>query len=319
MGVFHAGVLTTEESIDVVALADNRPGVASAAAADIGAVAYGTVADLLRDDSVEAWLIATPTPTHPDLVEAAVAHGLHVLCEKPLSLDLADHDRLESLANAAGVVLQVGFWRRFSPPWRRARDEIDAGAIGDPLMLRLAQWDADPPPPAFCDPAVSGGLAIDCGVHEYDLVEWLTGLSVESVTARNLPIVDAGVKSSGDVDNLVALLDLDGGAAATVDLTRNARYEDDVRTEILGSEGVLFVESLPRGRARLATASGVTVVEGSDTDDAAAAGVAGQAAAFAALVRGADIEVPGAAASARAVRIGRAVQRAAATRTSVAV
>ena len=79
------------------------------------------------------------------------------------------------LAADAACVLQVGFWRRFAPPWRQAKARIDAGEIGTPIYLRLAQWDADPPPAEFCDPAVSGGLAIDCGVHEYDLAEWLTG------------------------------------------------------------------------------------------------------------------------------------------------
>jgi myo-inositol 2-dehydrogenase/D-chiro-inositol 1-dehydrogenase len=184
-------------------------------------------------------------------------------------------------------------------------------------MLRLAQWDAYPPPPAFCDPQVSGGLAIDCGVHEFDLVEWLTGLPVETVTAWNLPLVDAAVGDSGDVDNLVAVLGLAGGAVATVDLTRNCRYEDDVRTEILGEEGAIFVDLLPVGRTRIATSAGVAVAAGSETDDAFVEGIVGQADAFAAAVRGADFDGPGAFASTQAVRIGRAVQEAAATRATI--
>jgi len=210
-------------------------------------------------------------------------------------------------------VLQIGFWRRFSPPWVEARRLIDAGAIGKPLTIRLAQWDANPPPAEFCDPKVSGGLAIDCGVHEYDLAEWLTGLGIRSVTARNLPVVDRALAAVGDVDNLVALLDLEGGVVATVDLTRNARYDDDVRTEILGSAGAIFVDLLPTGRARLADATGVTEVSGSQVPDATAAGVAGQARAFAAAVRGVAVELPAAEASSRAVGVGRAVQRAAAS------
>lgn len=319
MGALHARVLGAEEGIDVVALVDTRPGVAEAAAADLGAEAYSSVEELAESADLDAWLIATPTPTHPELVELAVGRGLHVFCEKPLSLDVAEHERLGSLAADAGVVLQVGFWRRFSPPWATAHDLIHDGAIGEPLMVRLAQWDANPPPPAFCDPDVSGGLAIDCGVHEYDLAEWLTGRRVQAVTARNLPVVDPGVAGSGDVDNLVALLDLEGGVTATISLTRNARYDDDVRTEILGSNGALFIDLLPEGRARLANSEGVSVVGGSEVADGTAAGVAAQARAFTAKVGGADIEVPGADQSARAVAIGRAVQRAAAGREAVAL
>ena len=141
------------------------------------------------------------------------------------------------LARDQGRVLQVGFWRRFAPPWRTAKERIDAGEIGTPVYVRLAQWDGDPPPASFCDPAVSGGLAIDCGVHEYDLAEWLTGRRITRVSAWALPLVEPSVGEAGDLDNLLAVLELEGGAVATVDLTRNARYGDDVRTEILGSQG----------------------------------------------------------------------------------
>ena len=168
-------------------------------------------------------------------------------------------------------------------------------------------------------PPSAAGLAIDCGVHEYDLAEWLTGRRVVSVTAWSLPVVDAGVASVGDVDNLVAVLELDDGAVATVDLSRNARYGDDVRTEVLGSSGAVFVDLLPAGRARIGDGDGVRDLPGSDADDAMAAGVAGQARAFAAAVRGVDIDVPGAAASARATIIGQAVIEAARRGTAVEV
>ena len=208
--------------------------------------------------------MATPTLTHPDVVEAALAAGLHVLCEKPLSLDAARGDRLGAIAAQHGRVLQTGFWRRFSPPWRMAKQHLDRNEIGTPLLLRLAQWDGDPPPPAFCDPAVSGGLAVDCGVHEYDLAEWLTRRSIRRVSAWTLPAVDGGVREAGDVDNLVAVLELDGGAVATVDLSRNARFGDDIRTEILGSDGALLIDALPAGRTRIGTRAGMRVLPGSE-------------------------------------------------------
>ena len=128
------------------------------------------------------------------------------------------------------------------------------------------------------------------------------------MTARNLPIVDESVGEAGDVDNLVALLEMTDGVAAVVDLTRNARYGDDVRTEILGSEGAIFVDLLPIGRTRLATRAGVEVVSGSEVADATAAGLAAQALALEAAISGEREDVPGAAASSRAVQVGRAVQ-----------
>lgn len=312
MGALHARVLSSVESVDVVAVADTAPGVAASVAGEIGVVGFESTDLLLERDDVEAWLIATPTPTHGPVTRSALEAGLHVLCEKPLSLDPLESEALGAQAATLGRVLQVGFWRRFAPPWVSAKDVLDAGRIGRPLMIRLAQWDADPPPVEFCDPAVSGGLAIDCGVHEYDLAEWLSGLAIEGVRAQNLPLVDEALGTAGDVDNLVAVLDLAGGAVALVDLSRNARYGDDVRTEILGTDGAIFVDLLPTGRTRQATRNGVVVVSGSESADAVAAGIATQAESFAAAIRTGSGGVPGAAASTRALVVGRAVQASAA-------
>ncbi len=311
MGAYHARALAGSQSIDVVAVSDANEPVAAAIAAELGAVAL-TLENLESQPDIEAWLVATPTTTHPEVVRRALVAGVHVFCEKPLALDPEESAELGARAEKSGLVLQVGFWRRFAPPWASAKQLIDSGAIGRPLLVRLSQWDADPPPASFCDPASSGGLAIDCGVHEFDLAEWLTGLRVQTATARNLPLVDASLAGVGDVDNLVAVLDLEDGAVATVDLSRNCRYGDDVRTEVLGAEGAVFIDLLPTSRTRLATAAGTEIVADSVTPDAFEAGILSQAEVFARAVRGEHAEYPGAAASTRAVTIGLAVRSAAA-------
>jgi myo-inositol 2-dehydrogenase / D-chiro-inositol 1-dehydrogenase len=314
MGRFHLRALTGTGAVEVVALAEPVPSaLAEGLRLAPDAACYTDVAAALAHPELEACLIATPTPTHPQIVRAAIDAGLHVLCEKPLAFDAAEALRLGRLAAERGLVLQIGFWRRFSPPWRAAKAALEAGQIGTPLLVRLCQWDASPPPATFCDPAVSGGLAIDCGVHEFDLAEWLTGSRIVRVAAWSLPVVDAAVGAAGDVDNLVAVLELDGGGVATVDLSRNARYGDDVRTEILGSAGALFVDLLPTGRTRLGTDAGVELIAGSTAEDATAAGVVAQAAAFASRVRGEETGGPDALASVRATQVGQAVTEAART------
>ncbi len=311
MGRFHLASLDGSNAVEVVAVAEPSAASLEAAAADLGdATVYSTPDEAFAHDGLEGVLIASPTPTHPDLVRRAVGAHLHVLCEKPLSLDPDESMQLDALRGDR--ILQVGFWRRFSPPWQVAqRAVVGDRRIGRPLMVRLSQWDADPPPPQFCDPAVSGGLAIDCGVHEYDLAEWFTGEQVEVVRAWNLPIVDDAIAAAGDVDNLVATLHLTNDVVATVDLSRNSRYEDDVRTEVLGSDGAVFIDLLPEGRARIGDSSGMHDLSGSHAADATKAGVIGQMEAFAAAVRKGGADVPGATESARATEIGIAVQEAA--------
>jgi scyllo-inositol 2-dehydrogenase (NAD+) len=312
MGRFHAAALAGVDEVEVVALVEPSPdALARVSSLFPDATRRTSIAEALASPGVEACLVATPTPTHAGVVRAALEAGLHVLCEKPLSLDSEEAAGLGQLATERGRLLQVGFWRRFAPPWRAARERIAAGDIGRPLLVRLCQWDADPPPPSFCDPSVSGGLEIDCGVHEYDLAEWLTGAPIRRVSAWALPVVDEAVGATGDLDNVVAVLELAGGGVATVDLSRNARYADDVRTEVLGSDGALLIDLLPTGRTRLGTSGAMRELEDSLADDAMAAGVAGQARAFAAAVRGGSVDIPTAAASIRATTIGRAVAQAA--------
>lgn len=319
MGRFHLAALAETDGVEVVALAEPSAGSLEAAADHLGdAVVYSSPDEAFAHNGLEGVLIASPTPTHPDLVRSALAANLHVLCEKPLSLDPDESMELESLRGDR--VLQVGFWRRFSPPWRAAhRAIVEEGRIGRPLMVRLSQWDADPPPPQFCDPSVSGGLAIDCGVHEYDLAEWFTGERIHTVRAWNLPIVDAAIAAAGDVDNLVATLQLTNDIVATVDLSRNARYEDDVRTEILGSEGAVLIDLLPEGRARIGNSTGMHDLPNSQAADATKAGVIGQMEAFAAAIRNGETDLPNAVHSARATKIGIAIQEAASTGEAVAV
>ena len=318
MGSVHANAIAALDSIDVVAVADPSADARVAAALLFPrARLLAEPADAFELAGVEACLLATPTPLHPAQVRAAIAAGLHVLCEKPLSLDPNESIELDQTATWAGRILQLGFWRRYAPPWRAAKDALEADRIGVPLYLRLAQWDADPPPASFCDPLVSGGLAIDCGVHEYDLAEWFSGQRVVRVRAYAAPIVDESLAEVGDVDNLVAVLELEGGAIATVDLSRNCRFGDDVRTEILGSQGALLIDLLPAGRVRLGTKAGMIDLDGVDVDDVTSAGVANQADAFAASIRGTGPPGPGAVASARATLIGRAVRESIRTGESI--
>lgn len=318
MGRTHAVALREAPGIDVVAVVDPSPSARDAAQEFFpGVTTFGNYDEIFR--LADACIVVSPTPMHPQTVRDALGAGLHVLCEKPLSLDVAEARDLQHAATRVGRVLQIGHWRRFAPPWSSAKQLIDDGAIGRPLWIRLSQWDANPPPASFCDPDVSGGLAIDCGVHEYDLAEWFFGEPVTSVRAWNLPLVDASLAQVGDVDNLCAVLQFASGRVAQVDLSRNGRYGDDVRTEVLGELGAIFVDLLPEGRARLADANGAREVAGSHVADATLAGVRAQAEAFVRRIRGEKIDVPGAEASARSTLIGLAVAQSARTGRDVSV
>ena len=304
MGAVHAEIIHANRQVELVAVVDRDSDAARRVAR--GAPISANVDEVLAMDSVQGVVVAAPTPVHPEIVDAAISHGVHVLCEKPLSFDPATSVDLAARADEAAVVLGVGFWRRFARPWARAKELIDQGAIGRPLLIRLSQWDANPPPPAFCARDVSGGIFIDCGVHEFGLADFLLRTSVTRVLATALPCVDPQIAAVGDLDNAVVQFETDSGVVGLVDLSRNARYADDVRTEILGSEGALFVDGVPGGRLRLGDRDGVRIVAGTAMVDVMQGGVTAQLEAFAAAIRGGPNRLADGLSSASATAVGLA-------------
>jgi myo-inositol 2-dehydrogenase/D-chiro-inositol 1-dehydrogenase len=308
MGRTHARALARSEHARLVAVCDPVPGAAEAAAPP-NATPHHDIEATLADRTIDAVLIAAPTPLHDALVERALLAGKHVLCEKPLTLDVHRDIALGRLAESLDLVLQVGFWRRFAWPYRDAKRLIDDNAIGEPRLIRLAQWDGEPPPPAFCDPAVSGGLEIDCGVHELDLAAWLLDSPIAHITAAAAR-GDAAIEAVGDVEALVALAVTAGGAPATIDLARSVRYGDDVRTEIVGAHGALLISAIGQGSLQIGDSSGLRE-QPTPSDHVLDDALAAQADCFARAIAGhRDPALPGSNASAHALAAAQAMRRA---------
>jgi predicted dehydrogenase len=316
MGLVHAEAIARHlPDARLVAVAEPRA-EAIQALGDLAGEArvYKTATEALEHPALDGCVIVTPTDSHLAVVTAALERGVHVFCEKPLTLDPAESRALERLAAEHGRFLQVGFWRRFYPPIVMARQMIAGGTIGTPLFCRLSQWDVDCPPVEWCAPERSGGIFVDMAVHEFDQAEWFLGDQIVSVEAKPLPRVIEELESVGDFDNAVVWFTLASGGQGMIDLSRNGRYADDVRVEVLGSEGALFVDTLPRGRLRVGTRNGLETVWEDKDDDSFLSAVARELAAFTLAVGGGGgIKLPGAAASIRATELGMAARRSADT------
>ncbi len=200
---------------------------------DNGYRLHGTLADLLDARRPDGVLVAAPTDRHTHVARAALAAGIPVLCEKPAGLTYQEVEETGAVAAERAVAFQVGYWRRFVPAMVALRERIGAGELGQILHIVCAQWDGAPPPAQFR--SSSGGAFVDMGVHEFDVVRWLTGQSVASVVALQTPALDPLARP--DADNAQALLSLDGGATAAVSLGRHYPGGDLVSIEVFGSTG----------------------------------------------------------------------------------
>ena len=195
---------------------------------------------MIDDPAVDAIVIVTPTHTHRELVIAAAGRGKPIFCEKPPALALSEIAEMKTAIEKSGVFFQMGFMRRFDPGYAAAKKEIDAGRIGMPLVFKATSRDPFRPSLEYANPASSGGMLIDMGIHDFDLARWFMG-DVRTVAAIGATIAYPELESVGDIDNAIASLTFSSGKLGVVDLTRSGIYGYDISTEILGLEGTIRI------------------------------------------------------------------------------
>ncbi len=165
IGTLHAGILSSLPDVDGLVVADAVPHRAEALAARHGA-AVAPIEEVFGE--VEAVIIASSTDSHAPLLERAAAAGTPAFCEKPIALDLESTRRAVAAVEAADIVVQMGFQRRYDPAMRAIRERVSAGEIGFVYLVRSQTHDPEPPPLDYIP--VSGGIFKDCLIHDIDIV-----------------------------------------------------------------------------------------------------------------------------------------------------
>lgn len=297
IGTSHAAIAAHHvPGARLVAVADPVEIAATRLAGDLGADAVDAATLLARPD-VDAVLVTAPARHHADLVVAAATAGKHVFCEKPMALSLPDADRAVAAAEQAGVVLQVGFNRRFAPGFAAARAAVDAGRVGTPQLLRSLTRD---PGPFTADPAriPQWTIFFETLIHDFDTLCWLNpGARPVAVHAFADALVAPEAKAAGHLDTAVVTIRFDNGAVATAEASFSALYGYDVRGEVFGSAGMVTAGTARTSDMTLYDAHGIHVDTARRDTDLLFSAYVGEIAAFVAAVRaGGPSPVPGTAA-----------------------
>lgn len=152
-----------------------------------GATAVRSAEEILEANDIDAVFVCTPTESHADYTVRALEAGKHVFCEKPMALTLADADRMIAAAGSSGRVLMIGLVLRWFHEFRRMRDVVLSGDIGQVRVVRTTRAAGFPRgrDDWYADYGRSGGLAVDMLTHDYDFLTWCFG-EVERVMARGL-------------------------------------------------------------------------------------------------------------------------------------
>jgi myo-inositol 2-dehydrogenase/D-chiro-inositol 1-dehydrogenase len=246
IGTMHARSLVEIAGVADITVADAREDRARQVAAELGV--RTAKPDAMFTGSLDMLVVATATPAHATLVRRALHAGIPVFCEKPVALDLATLDALRDEAERSGVLVQVGFQRRFDPGYASARAAVTAGEIGTLLVLRAATHDPAPPPEDYI--ASSGGIFRDLNIHDFDAIRFVTGREITEVYADGAVRETSWFERHDDVDAAVAVLRLEDGSLGLVSGTRRDPRGYDVRLEILGTADSIAVGDQPRAPYR---------------------------------------------------------------------
>jgi len=217
--------------------------------------AYADYRKIMEDNSIDAVAICSSTSTHAELMIEAAAAGKHVFCEKPVDHSLEKIDKAIEAVKKAGVKSQIGFNRRFDPNFKKVRELVKEGKIGDLHILRITSRDPAPPPAEYVKG--SGGMFLDMTIHDFDMARYLSGSEVVEVYAAGGVMVDPAIGEAGDIDTAVITLKFANGAIGTIDNSRKAAYGYDQRVEVFGSGGMAAVSNNTANNSVYSNAEGV--------------------------------------------------------------
>lgn len=241
IGQRHAATLASLiPRAELAVVADVHGPSAEALATRVRAPAWSTDPEaVIADPKVDAVVIGSSTDSHAPLIIAAAAAGKAIFCEKPIALDLEATDRALDAVERAGVRLQMGFQRRFDKAYAKAKELIDAGALGRVEAIRDTMRDPAPASRAYLE--TSGGLYRDMTIHNFDCIRWMMGAEVTELFAMGSAIVDPMFQELDDIDTSVISLRFETDALGVIDNSRRSGFGYDVRTEVFGSEGALMI------------------------------------------------------------------------------
>jgi myo-inositol 2-dehydrogenase/D-chiro-inositol 1-dehydrogenase len=231
IGAFHTETLSGLAGLDGLVITDERTDVARAVAAKYGVKAVDTVDELLSS-GIDGVVVAAATPAHAELTLAAVERGLPTFCEKPIASTAAESARVAEVISKSGVPVQVGYQRRYDAAFAAAKRAVDDGSLGTLHTVRSTTMDPAPPPMDYIKG--SGGIFRDCAVHDFDVLNWITGQRAVEVYATGTVQGDPLFSEYDDVDTAAVIVKFDGGAMGLVSAARYNARGYDCRLEVHG-------------------------------------------------------------------------------------
>ncbi|MDH4201286.1 MAG: Gfo/Idh/MocA family oxidoreductase [Phycisphaerae bacterium] len=235
----YANDLVLSKHGQLVAVGSRSKAKAQTFAAQNGGVrAYGSYEEVAADPDVNIVYVATPHPFHMENTLLVIAHGKHVLCEKPIALNAKQTRRMIAAAQKKGVFLMEGMWTRFFPAMVQLRKRLAAGHIGKVIAVEAdlgIHFKAGPEHRIF-NPHLGGGALLDLGIYPVSLASMIFGAQPEKITST------VHKYKTGVDDHAVIVFTYTDGASAAVGTSSIVRMKNEAR--IYGTEGTIIVHEM---------------------------------------------------------------------------
>ena len=245
VSTIHADSLRQVPRAKLVSVASPTPGHA-AALAHTHAVpqAFTDYRRMLELPEVHLVVIGAPNDLHGQIACDAAAAGKHVVCEKPLCLNLAEADRMLRACRRAGVKLMYAEELCFAPKYVRLKKLADDGALGKLTLVKQSEKHDGPHAPHFWDVERSGGgVAMDMGCHAIEFFRWMLGKPRALDVYAELRTHVHTARTRGD-DNALLVINFEGGVTCVAEESWTKPGGMDDRAEVYGSQGVAYANLL---------------------------------------------------------------------------
>jgi len=197
---------------------------------------YKDLTMILDDQLVKAVIIASPDHLHANHLEQAILAGKDVLCEKPLASKEKDARKVAKLARNSKSIVGIGFMRRFDRPYQDLKREIESGKYGKVLQIRCTSRNVSSPT------ATTALLLTNVAVHEIDIIRWLLGEEIVSVSVN---FAKTTSKANSNLSDPISVnCYTESGVLATIDICANSTYGYEVGMEVITESASLVVENL---------------------------------------------------------------------------
>ncbi|MCR9199416.1 MAG: Gfo/Idh/MocA family oxidoreductase [Planctomycetaceae bacterium] len=232
----HLRNLLKLADVEVVA-ASSRSEASRGAVQQIGGDQIAVYADwrqALNHDGLDAVIVALTNNEHHPACLDAFARGLHVLCEKPLGLTIAECDEVIAAANAAGRVLQVGHEMRHQRLYERMKSLVNDGRVGRPRIMWCREYRGPMRPGWRSSEELTGGMLLEKNCHHFDLFHWI-------LEARPVKVAAFGGRETLDqtelLDNAQVLVEYEGGQRSVLEICLFAPTGGDCEIGVVGTNG----------------------------------------------------------------------------------